>query len=544
MYPLIKDMLARKFIIISGVLLIFILPFLGVRLFQQKLFLFPNKISLKTDSALASYLGTIKLPDASKQTISITKNLDNYTLKIATSSSSNQTITFQPQKSSTPLSITPLDNRTLGKVNTVIVNEEKDGKITYKNIYNGVNLIYTPSQDKLLEEYELKNKRSFSEIIQKIDLTGLNYEKQSDGSILFFKSDNQRKEFVFAIPKPVMYEKGDSRQRSYGLHYELFEQNGVTYLVKVIDQQGQNWLNNASYPVMIDSTIFLTLFGFESYPVVENKWQIRLDTVGLGDLIITPVNTEPDFEFTSLTCGEKNIPVEHTDNSLVANNFSCADLSLLTLKVLTQDPNKQLSLKLEYGQNDQGQSFTTIVTTSVYTDKPVILSASVNPPTPKVGDQITIRTNVADLAGIQSVQANMAEIETITLSKISGTITNGVYEGNWIVRETTFKQYPVTLIVTNNQNQKTISQITIFDAYTCLGGGDHGGLDWAPADDCANDEVAGTHTGVGTLNIAEGATVYVEDYNGTSYGSVSISATTININGAFNATARGFRGGC
>ena len=69
---------------------------------------------------------------------------------------------------------------------------------------------------------------------------------------------------------------------------------------------------------------------------------------------------------------------------------------------------------------------------------------------------------------------------------------------------------------------------------------DHGGASWTLSD---GDVIAGNHTNIATFTIPLGATVSVKDYNGSSYGSVTVSATTTNIDGALTATGKGYSGG-
>jgi len=69
---------------------------------------------------------------------------------------------------------------------------------------------------------------------------------------------------------------------------------------------------------------------------------------------------------------------------------------------------------------------------------------------------------------------------------------------------------------------------------------DHGGANFTLAD---GDVIAGNQTNIATFTIPIGATVSVKDYNGTIYGSVTVSATTIVIDGTLTATGKGFSGG-
>lgn len=77
-------------------------------------------------------------------------------------------------------------------------------------------------------------------------------------------------------------------------------------------------------------------------------------------------------------------------------------------------------------------------------------------------------------------------------------------------------------------------------AWTNTDGGDHGGADWTPAN---GTYIAGNHTNIGTFTVAGGTTVYIQPYNGSSYGWVQINANTINIQGTLTATGQGYGGG-
>lgn len=82
----------------------------------------------------------------------------------------------------------------------------------------------------------------------------------------------------------------------------------------------------------------------------------------------------------------------------------------------------------------------------------------------------------------------------------------------------------------------------VYASYTCTGGGDHGGANWDPATDCPGG-IAGTHTNIGTLTINSSETATVQAYNGSSFGSVAISATSASISGTFTANGGGYAGG-
>ncbi len=494
-------------------------------------FLVSHKNNQKKEmSALESFVSKQKLPQKDGSVKYSIQKEKGYTLKTAEKGNVDSPVTFEAKGGS--VSFTSIPNQTLGGLNTSVV-EAKDGKTVYNNIYNGINLIYTPSSNGILEEYEVRVKRPLENIVQKINVSGLTYKQQKDGSILFYNKNNQ---FAFAIPKPVMYEEYNTKNRSYGLHYEIFTYGGNTYLAKVIDQEGQQWLSKTNYPVMIDATILLTLFSYQSYPTTSVNWQISIDTVGSGDLKIQPTDgtTWNDLSLTSITCGTEKVSYSNSNGVITIPNYSCDQNTLITTKL--KDPSKQSSLSFNWS------GYETVVQNQVYTGKPEIISSSLNPAVVKVGDTITVKTEVADLNGVKSVKADMGGIQTIDLSMTSGTAQDGVWQGQWKVEGTKMLPYE-TKITASNASESTTSSIGFFDPYTCLGGGDHAGAAWDPATDCPSG-FAGNHTNIGTMSIGTGETATVQAFDQVSnYGIATISASTVTITGTLTAYGKGWRGG-
>lgn len=77
-------------------------------------------------------------------------------------------------------------------------------------------------------------------------------------------------------------------------------------------------------------------------------------------------------------------------------------------------------------------------------------------------------------------------------------------------------------------------------AWTDTGGGDHGGADWTPSNGVS---IAGTHTNIGTFTITAGYTVYIQAFDGSNYGWLSVSANTVNVVGTLTASGKGYGGG-
>jgi hypothetical protein len=70
---------------------------------------------------------------------------------------------------------------------------------------------------------------------------------------------------------------------------------------------------------------------------------------------------------------------------------------------------------------------------------------------------------------------------------------------------------------------------------------DHAGADWTLSN---GDVIAGNHTNIGTFTIANGATVTVKAYDGSSdYGTVTVNAADVVIEGTLSGDSKGYWGG-
>ena len=520
-----------------------ILAFIAFRLHFQKNFpLSQPQFHPTTVSEIKTFVASYPIPSKDTGVKKVTQKLDGYSVTSTIVGNVDSPVSFNV--GGTDISFTSIGNPYLGVMNNSQGINDKSGKITYPNIYNGIDLIYTPSKDKILEEYQVFAKRKINYLVQKIDLTGLTYEKKADGSIIFTNTSTGK--FAFAIPKPVMYEKYNTKNKSFGLHYEIFTQNGNTYLAKVIDEQGAKWLETqAYYPVMIDATILLSMYSYTSYPTVNNTWEIDMQTVGTGDLTIKPSTgtswsltsgTTADLITPALTCDGINIQYQTSNNEIVFPSFSCDGNIVFTTKV--NDPTKQASIDVSYS------GFTSTIQSVVDTGKPLIVSSFVNPSVVKVGDNLTINAQVSSTVGVASVSANIAGIDTLPLLLVSGDNKDGTYQVVWKVHGTTTKPYEVLITASDTAGGSTQTSIGFFDPYTCLGGGDHAGADWDPATDCASGLFAGNHTGIGILHVdsAQAATVQAFDQV-SNYGIATMSASTATIAGTMTATGKGWAGG-
>lgn len=137
--------------------------------------------------------------------------------------------------------------------------ESSGSYLTYKNIFPGVDLKYTVSSTRLLEEFIVHNKeaaRNLTKITQ-LAKTKNSFRKNEDGSITFF--DNDSKETAFIIPRPVIYEVENKSVLTNSISYEIFQDrdNSGIVISKVISEEGKNWMldSQRKYPIAIDLVI-------------------------------------------------------------------------------------------------------------------------------------------------------------------------------------------------------------------------------------------------------------------------------------------------
>ena len=189
-------------------------------------------------------------------------------------------------------------------------------QITYLEVMPGIDLRYTVTLTGLLEEYIVKTPEALAQLdklYQTFNLEGVNFEQQPDGSIQFFDSQNQNK--TWHIPAPLMYELDNQDESSSGLHYELASQNGENKIKKVIDQTGQDWLNNPDrkYPIAVDLTTLLDYTtiataddGYVEFTEGEDVPYVRntTDNTAHSGYYITSFNDRSFIEFATTSVPE------------------------------------------------------------------------------------------------------------------------------------------------------------------------------------------------------------------------------------------------
>lgn len=127
--------------------------------------------------------------------------------------------------------------------------------LTYPNIFPQMDLRYTVSTSRLLEEFIVKDVAT-AKLVTKIEQrakTDSTYVENEDGSITFTKDGKE----VFTLPHPVMYEVDNTNEKSLGINYEIKKDGDQLIITKVINSAGKAWLadTNRKYPIAIDLVI-------------------------------------------------------------------------------------------------------------------------------------------------------------------------------------------------------------------------------------------------------------------------------------------------
>ncbi len=101
--------------------------------------------------------------------------------------------------------------------------------------------------------------------------------------------------------------------------------------------------------IVFGISFFINIITIQSYPFVGNPWVTDFDTVGMGDLKITPINgtSFKDLEFVSLKCGDNIIePDEITDSYVKFDGYYCFTKNYFEVKVLSTGVH---TLMFEFG---------------------------------------------------------------------------------------------------------------------------------------------------------------------------------------------------
>ena len=153
------------------------------------------------------------------------------------------------------ISFYTLSNQSFGEINSDNSPIANENTLTYPEIFPKIDLLYTISSSRLLEEFIVKDAETATQIsrIEQRAKTDSTYKKNNDGSVTFSNKDK----VAFTLPHPVMYETGNMGVKSEGIVYEIKKDGDQLIITKVITKEGQAWLADPkrAYPIAIDLVI-------------------------------------------------------------------------------------------------------------------------------------------------------------------------------------------------------------------------------------------------------------------------------------------------
>ncbi|MEM7814241.1 MAG: hypothetical protein QXK48_01515, partial [Candidatus Aenigmatarchaeota archaeon] len=101
---------------------------------------------------------------------------------------------------------------------------------------------------------------------------------------------------------------------------------------------------------------------------------------------------------------------------------------------------------------------------TIFPSSPEILEAKIEPIKVEPSDYMIITATVKDKYGIESVKADMAGIELISLTLISGNEKEGNYQANWFVHDVEVgKTYNATIIARNVKGKESFLVLQFHD---------------------------------------------------------------------------------
>ncbi len=204
----------------------------------------------------------------------------------------------------------------------------ESGFLTYENAYTNTNLRYETTENGLKEYIDLVEKNHPAEFKYNANLSDFDVVQVSDTEInLYKKGKGENPLFkLYTIKAPVMYDSSGNTSSAIVLSSE----GGV---IKVIPDSV--WLSTATYPVVVDPTVEVSVLNVHSHPAEGDMWEVDFTTVGVADLTITPADqaTIDEDEFVSLFCGSE----DRTEGAQILSgdviyypNWSCEDIATVS----------------------------------------------------------------------------------------------------------------------------------------------------------------------------------------------------------------------
>ncbi|MFG3613417.1 DNRLRE domain-containing protein [Rummeliibacillus stabekisii] len=160
--------------------------------------------------------------------------------------------------------LTATDGKNIYESNQSTSSENKDNKITYKEIYPNIDLRHITLNNEVKEDWIIKKYNGIHQFNYIIN-TDLYGEVLSDGSVGFYENKLKEK-LVFTLPAPSMMDsninetKGEGT-RSNNIHYVLHQINPEEYKLSLIADD--SWLasDKRVFPIYVDPSVSIDALG-------------------------------------------------------------------------------------------------------------------------------------------------------------------------------------------------------------------------------------------------------------------------------------------
>jgi len=223
---------------------------------------------------------------------------------------------------------------------------KKDVRHIYEGAYKNTDVVQSEYPYKIKEElifYDKGHPLEFRYRLGNVDRFIV--EKDEEGNIIFYDREEKEKRGtlsrIFTIPAPFIEDK--ITKRSFSAVKSAIEGD---VLVISIDP---DWMENATYPVILDPTIEINIIDVHSSPETGENWEVRFTTRGKADLKIIPDDqaTIEEDEFVGLYCDNIKMDAQILPGDVIYYpKWSCEGTGLVIHKTLRVGKH---TLRFEYG---------------------------------------------------------------------------------------------------------------------------------------------------------------------------------------------------
>lgn len=291
----------------------------------------PSPVNLSLAAEPLTYSGFLGLPRPIDTTIRPVRggyaNTSNrFTTRFAPDPTVGNAITFQHGSSRLSFS-TPRD-QSFGTLLSPAPPIARANTLTYPELFPALDLKYTLTHSRLLEEFIVHNPATASlltSLTQEITLTNIDDFRQEGGGVQFYR----RGQLVLSLPRPVLYELGDQTQASYDIQYRLHQEDAQHLTIsKVITPDGVSWLQDHSrtYPIAIDLVIdnadTASNWVSSDSTLLTSAQETTITHEGTGSVKLTPTASWYSYSWpyrVKLTIDSTKVGADQTDFPVYVN---------------------------------------------------------------------------------------------------------------------------------------------------------------------------------------------------------------------------------